>query len=136
VEKSLLYVSKSLIPPERKAEVMRDIVLAAQSRNASLGVTGALIATDSHFAHFLEGASEAIDDVMGSISKDPRHTDVQVIHDSAMERRRFPKWSMAYSALATYVAHYVEPLLSDTTVDHYPDNARQLTRLMDKLVHG
>ena len=136
MEKSLLYVSKSLIAPERKAEAMRDIVLVAQSRNTSLGITGALIATDSHFAQLLEGTPEAIDEVMASISLDPRHTDVQVIQDSAIERRRFPKWSMAYSGLATYVAHYVEPLLSDTSVDHYPDNARQLTRLMDKLVNG
>ena len=136
MEKSLLYVSKSLIPAERKAEVMRDIILVAQSRNTSLGITGALIATDSHFAQLLEGTPEAIGEVMDSISKDPRHSEILVIQDNAIDRRRFPKWSMAYSGLATYVAHYVEPLLSDTSVDHYPDNARQLTRLMDKLVNG
>ena len=136
MDKSLLYFSKSLIPPEMKPEVMREVVLVAQSRNASLGITGALIATDAHFAQLLEGPPHAIDAVMASISQDPRHTEVQVIHDGPITRRRFPKWSMAYSGLASYVAHYVEPMFLETGADRYPDNARQLTRLMDKLVNG
>ena len=133
--KSLLYFSKSLIPPAAKAEAMRDIVRVAQARNAGLGVTGALIATEGHFAQLLEGPDDAVDEVMVSVSRDPRHTEVRVIHDGRIDRRRFPKWSMAYSGLATYVAHYVEPMLLETTVDRYPDNARQLTRLMDQLVN-
>ena len=136
MNKSVLYFSTSLIPSDVKTEVMRSIVLVAQSRNASLGITGALIATDVHFVQLLEGDPDAIAEVMVSISRDPRHTDVQVIQDCAIERRRFPKWSMAYSGLASYVAHYVEPLLTETSADRYPDNARQLTRLMDKLVNG
>lgn len=135
METSVLYVSRNLVPAERREEAMRDIIRIARARNAGFGVTGALIATDARFAQLLEGEAQAVATLMALISTDPRHTDVRVLHDGPITRRRFPKWSMAYSGLARYVANYVEPLLSDPSPDNGPETARQLTRLMEKLVN-
>lgn len=106
----LLYVSTSQIAfPDNKFQI-ESIVEVARSRNRTLDVTGALIATDTAFAQALEGPPAAIDELMASIRRDIRHKDVRVVVDQEIDGRRFPGWSMAYSGRATYVARLVEPL--------------------------
>lgn len=76
---SLLYVTRSVIAPDDTATAVRAIVAVAQSRNADLNVTGALLFTGSHFAQILEGKAEAIGLLLASIRRDPRHRDIVVV---------------------------------------------------------
>jgi hypothetical protein len=111
VPTSLLYVSKSnLTLPEEAGEVLA-IVATARRRNAELGVTGALVFTESRFAQVLEGDEEAIDALMLSILKDRRHEQVTVVDRTEVAMRRFPQWSMAYSGPSLYVDRHIKPLL-------------------------
>lgn len=104
---SLTYVSKSLLTyPEDEREIAA-IVEVALKRNLFLHVTGALISTPHYFAQILEGPSAAIDALMLSISRDPRHHDIQVIEKLDRDQRRFGKWSMAYSGHANYVDKHI-----------------------------
>jgi hypothetical protein len=111
MDRSLLYVSDSgLTFPDARAEVHR-LIQSSQTRNATLGVTGTLVATERHFAQILEGSRAAIDYLMERINADPRHSNVRVLQYENLAARRFPHWTMAYSGPATYVASLAEPLL-------------------------
>ena len=99
MERSFLYVSRR---QATEADI-RDIVDAAHVRNVRLNVTGALIATDGRFAQILEGSRAAIDELMESIRRDRRHTQVHVVQDRDAPRRDFADWSIAYSGGSLFV---------------------------------
>lgn len=106
-EIGLLYVSVSNLRLPAEAGEVDAIVDWSQRRNLELGVTGALVFTEKRFAQYLEGAAGAVDDLLASILRDPRHRDVNVVLRSPVQRRRFAGWSMAYAGPSTFVAGHV-----------------------------
>ena len=71
------------------------ILEVARSRNAKLGVTGALFCDGAYFVQLLEGPAEAVEAVFASIHADPRHTDIRVMERGPAETRWFASWHMA-----------------------------------------
>ena len=51
---------------------------------------------ESFFLQILEGQRKLVCETYHSISKDPRHEDVQLISFSGESKRLFSEWSMAY----------------------------------------
>lgn len=94
---ALLYVSQSNLDGPGGLGAVKDMVAAARLRNASLGVTGALIFAESHFVQVLEGSRAAVDELMRSIERDARHRDVRIVREGAVAARRFSGWSLAYA---------------------------------------
>jgi hypothetical protein len=132
MDRSLLYVSDSRLTfPAAHAEVHR-IIESSQARNATLGVTGTLVATRRHFAQILEGSQAAIDHLMERINADSRHASTQILQYADIGQRRFPHWTMAYSGPATYVAGLVEPLLDADSADFDAPRIAQLISLMEQ----
>jgi len=127
--KSLLYISKSLLTLPTDEVEIGCIVAVARSRNASLGVTGTLIATDAAFAQILEGEKAAIDELMLSIFADTRHTDVKILEYREIEQRSFPNWALAYSGSASYIGCRLAPL---TAGDAGPLQIGQLVKLLEE----
>lgn len=124
---SLLYVSRTLLTfPAGNAEV-ETIVAVSLARNAGLDVTGALISTPAYFAQLLEGPQPAIAELMRSIMRDPRHTEIKILTEGDVPARRFASWSMAYSGYATYVDDYIEPFFA-------PKAPAQAGRLSQRLI--
>ena len=111
----LLYVSESCLSWPEDAHRVDEIVTVARSRNEKLSLTGALIYTRTHFAQVLEGDGAAIDDVMTSITCDPRHRNLRTVADETIEARYFPDWTMAYSGPSFYVDRQIRPLLNQAT---------------------
>ena len=113
--KTLLYVSESLLRLPEEAGRLQNILDVSRERNATLGVTGALIAARGHFAQILEGPAEGVAAVMDSIGRDPRHRRVTVVLDRMTLHRRFEGWSMslAYSGNSFYVDRHIAPLLDE-----------------------
>ena len=97
----------------------------ARARNASLGVTGALIASAYTFAQILEGPPDAVDTLMACILRDRRHRDVKTIHEENNAARQFPSWAMAFAGHANYIDRHIEMLLdpqfSETNQTHVAD---------------
>jgi hypothetical protein len=124
----LLYVSRSLLRvPEQAGEVDR-IVAVARRENDRLGITGALVFTQAHFAQALEGDRAALETLMERIRRDPRHDKVTIVSEGEREARLFPQWSMAYSGGSLYVDRHIKPLLSP------PAEPGATERLAEKLV--
>lgn len=108
---SLLYVSTSALVPSQQALELERIVQSSQGRNLEQDVTGALVFTERHFAQYLEGPEEGMEELMASIRRDWRHKDVQTVYREPISERRFPTWSMAYAGPSTFVAGHVRSLL-------------------------
>lgn len=90
----LIYYST--VRPEaapRMKELLEDVLQASRRRNAGLGVTGALFACHGRFLQVLEGEKQAVQQVYGAISADPRHTALQVIESRPVVSRQFADWS-------------------------------------------
>ena len=59
--KSILYVSRSLVPSEIAEEEVNSMVKSARGRNGIMDVSGSLIYTGARFAQFLEGLGSSVE---------------------------------------------------------------------------
>lgn len=109
MERSLLYVSRARLEVGRSS--VDDIARVAERRNAELRVSGCLLHATDYFAQLLEGHADAVDQLMDSIDRDPRHVDVSVLRIDAIVQRRVTGWSMPYSGSSSYIANRIAPLL-------------------------
>lgn len=114
---SLLYVSKRRIPFAAGRDDVADIVSVARVRNAALGVTGALVVTPTHFAQMLEGSTAALDELLVSIDRDTRHSDMRLTRLPTNERRAFSRWSLAYYGDSSYVAELIAAVIEAPAFD-------------------
>lgn len=114
---TLVYVSRSTLSLNGDAAEVMDIVQVANARNALLGVTGALVYTELHFAQVLEGSARAIDELMASIRNDQRHRDVTVVAEHKTSSRRFGSWAMAYAGPSPYLDRHLKPLIAPRPSD-------------------
>lgn len=134
---ALFYVSRSTLHIPQESGRVQDIVAEARSRNAKLDVTGALMFTETHFAQFLEGPRDALDELMSSILADPRHCEVEVILNRPAKTRRFNGWSMAYTGPSTFVKRRIGPLVEQatgTSAAGRQQEASNIIRLMSAFV--
>ena len=136
---SLIYVSRSVIPPAEHDVEMEAIVSGSIKRNAGLEVRGALIFTEQHFAQLLEGPEPAIDELMKSIERDRRHTHVTVIDRRPIDGYRFPDWALAYWGSASYMDEKIAAVLRK--VDQLTRNGQtaqlyELIQLLAKESHS
>lgn len=92
----IAYTSLCMIPPAYQQQEVDAIVTVSRIRNAEQGVTGALVFTEERFAQTLEGPATSVRAIMESILGDSRHTNIVMIHDGPIARRRFSRWSLAY----------------------------------------
>ena len=88
----LIYKSKASVTISK--ENLRDILYTSLEKNRVDSVTGALIATHSHFLQFLEGDFEDVNETFFRIVKDPRHLDIKLVSFGPVEKALFSQWSM------------------------------------------
>jgi hypothetical protein len=124
---ALLYISDSMVEGAASADAVTRIVEVSRPRNARLAVTGALIFAESHFAQMLEGPQAAVEELMASIRRDPRHRNVRVLREGPVPERRFTRWSLAYYGPST--------LLGDLFADSGDsgETADRITAVMARL---
>jgi len=94
----LVYYSRNTIfgVDEEVTDSVDGILAASQRNNARVGVTGALMFTDGFFAQVLEGKMSAVEEVFERIQLDDRHAEVQLLSFTAVDKRVFPNWAMAF----------------------------------------
>lgn len=125
----LLYVSESCIDKPDEQATISKIVSHAQTKNAELRVTGALLFTGQHFAQIFEGPPEYIHMLMTSIFNDSRHRNVKVVDTRPISSRQFPDWQMAYQGPSQFVSRHVTKLLHVSTPAEQRRAAEWLTEL-------
>ena len=75
---------------------LTNILEASCRNNEKRGITGALCYAATGFLQCLEGPSDVINELYGSIIRDTRHVDVTLLAYSHIHQRTFAKWAMAY----------------------------------------
>jgi hypothetical protein len=124
--RSLLFVSKSLIPIEDERREIDRILSVGKIRNANLGITGSLILTHQYFAAVLEGRPSALEELLELIRRDPRHRDLKVVDVFPILRPAHSRLSMAYHGPSAYVSRRVTRLFEGAN----QDAARELRTFM------
>ena len=64
--------------------------------NKDNGISGLLLYNGVNFMQCIEGAPDAIRQLMDNIASDPRHVGVIVVNRQAIARRSFEAWSMKF----------------------------------------
>lgn len=131
--RSLLYVSDARVKAPEEEWRVTEIVEVSRVRNMDLHVTGALMFAYSHFAQVLEGEPAALDALMESISRDPRHANVRVLEVEQISMRRFADWTMAYAGPASLVESRLGPLVRSSSALLNPFAAHDLIELLRSL---
>lgn len=88
----LIYKSRATVSVD--LEVVLSIAQESGTRNSRLGITGILLATNSHFFQALEGEEKKLTRVYARIARDPRHTDLQLISQGPIAARQFEDWAL------------------------------------------
>jgi hypothetical protein len=89
---SLTYTSLARL--DLQPADLEDIHRSARELNALDGITGLLVFNGTHFLQIIEGARNAIDDLLARLRRDPRHSGLEVRDERKIEERSFPDWSM------------------------------------------
>lgn len=88
----LIYKSKTTQKLDK--ETFRDILYTSAKMNGASGVTGALLATRTHYLQFLEGEYDAVNYTFSRIIEDSRHNKVKLIAFRPVDKRLFSAWEM------------------------------------------
>lgn len=88
----LLYASRAAAPVNQ--DTIESILQQSRSYNPSLGVTGILCHGGDVYMQVLEGGRAAVNELYNKIVRDPRHTEVLLLHYEEVVERRFSGWTM------------------------------------------
>lgn len=105
----IIYMSKSAEgfgSPE-----MRALLPKIRQNNAEKGVTGILLSDRGEFLQVLEGPEASVKEIFSSIKGDPQHSDVTVLREGPIQKRRFGDWTMGFSE--TSAADLDDPSMND-----------------------
>lgn len=76
------------------ADDLLQLAVEAARFNALDGINGILFYGDGHFAQIFEGVDDGVNDLLSRLSRDPRHTDFQIIFEEKIEAPLFHSWDM------------------------------------------
>ena len=131
--RTLTYTSLARLDLEERD--LLDILATARDLNAVDGISGLLIFNGTHFLQVLEGAPDALEDLLERLRRDPRHSGLEVREDRSIEHRCFPDWSMQ---LVKVQADYFAA--RDTLSEQLPADLSEPIRLrilaMTELISG
>ena len=91
---TLCYRSKASRLPN--SDDLANLLSLARSRNKAAGVTGMLVHEGGRFFQWLEGPSEALDDLWTSIRRDDRHGEIELLGEGVTPIRLFSEWDLRF----------------------------------------
>ena len=89
---SLTYTSLARL--DLSSPDLEQIHRTARELNALDGITGLLVFNGTHFLQIVEGAHEALDELVQRLRRDTRHTGLEIRDERKLAARSFPGWSM------------------------------------------
>ena len=90
--KTLTYTSRARL--DLGDEDLAAIHQTARHLNALDGISGLLLFDGSRFLQIIEGAEDAIDNLVERLRMDRRHSAFEIRDERYVEQRSFPDWSM------------------------------------------
>lgn len=91
----LVYVSRAVLPVLARFEAtVQEILATARANNEQMDVTGLLVAHRGWFIQALEGPRRNVSMVFGTIGRDFRHAQIELLEAGPIEERMFSDWSL------------------------------------------
>ena len=75
-------------------ELVSELVASSEDSNQDAGITGVLLATESHFLQVLEGDFDEVNELFVRIVRDPRHAKIRLVAFNCVDSRLFGGWAM------------------------------------------
>jgi len=128
-------VYSSTASEEHKPALMESILEASVRNNKKVEVTGLLLYRFGHFIQLLEGEINDVTSVYNRVSKDKRHSKIQIISQFQTNSRLFATWNMGCIRNKDVVAKISQHLLSLLTNPLPPsqENKNQIIELFSKI---
>ena len=124
---TLCYRSKASRLPN--ADDLANLLSLARSRNKATGVTGMLVHEGGRFFQWLEGPSEALDDLWTSIRRDDRHGEIELLGEGVTPIRLFSDWDLRFLSRSATDAPTGGDEASESVSVSVSEAAAQLARL-------
>ena len=128
----LLYASRSANPAS--SDITDAILLQSRSHNQASGITGILCYGGGVFLQALEGGRGQVSDLYGHIQRDPRHTDVVLLHYEEISERRFAGWSMGQVNVGKVNASILLKYSEKPELDPYTVSGKVSLALLEDLM--
>jgi hypothetical protein len=128
----LLYASRSSDPGS--PEVTESILAQSRSHNPAMGITGILCYGGGIFLQALEGGRNQVSDLYAHIQKDPRHTDVVLLHYEEISERRFGGWTMGQVNVANVNTSILLKYSEKPELDPYSVSGKVSLALLEDLM--
>ncbi len=128
----LLYASRFAKP---LCSEQIDIILAeSRSHNHDRGVTGILCYSGDIFIQVLEGGRREVSALYNSITQDPRHHEVVLLHFEEILERRFFGWTMGQVNLAKVNPSTLLKYSEKAVLDPYTLSGSVSLALLEELI--
>jgi Sensors of blue-light using FAD len=128
----LVYVSRSVKPGDE--EHTESILASSKEHNASNGITGILCHGGGIFLQALEGGRNQVNALYGHLIRDPRHTDVVLLHYEEVKERRYSGWAMGQVNLAKLNVSVVLKYSEKPVLDPYAVSGDVSLALLEELM--
>ena len=128
----LVYVSRSVLAAE--VANTESILASSKAHNAAQGITGILCHGGGIFLQALEGGRVQVNALYAQLIKDPRHTDVVLLHYEEIKERRYSGWSMGQVNLAKLHASVVLKYSETPQLDPYAVSGDVSLTLLEELM--
>ena len=128
----LLYASRACVPIA--ADAMHEIMQQSHAHNPQHGITGILCHSDKVYMQVLEGGRAQINTLYAKILRDPRHTDVVLLHYEEIAERRYSCWTMGQANLGKINASTMLRFAELPEVDPHAMSGHHSLALIDELM--
>ena len=128
----LLYASQST--GATPGESIHDIMQQSHAHNPRNGITGILCHSDKVYMQVLEGGREAINALYAKILRDPRHTDVVLLHYEEISERRYACWTMGQANLGKLNASTLLRFCEIPEINPHAMSGKHSLALIDELM--
>ena len=132
--KTLTYTSRARL--DLSADDLADIQQTARTLNALDGITGLLAFDGTRFLQIVEGAEEAIDNLVERLRRDSRHSALEIRDERFAAARSFPDWSMELVSVSAGFLHARSELKSMLPEQVAPPVRELILRMGDAIARN
>ena len=113
-------------------KLVNDLIAGSEVSNREAGITGVLLATETHFLQVLEGGFYDVNELFMHIVRDPRHEKIQLIAFDCVESRLFGGWAMH----GVGIFNFNRKLIDDLTHAELKSQLEEISKMLSGLMKG
>ena len=127
----LLYASRAV---DTSTAAIETILSTSRQHNPECGITGILCYGGGIFLQAIEGGRTAVSELYGHIQRDPRHSEVVLLHYEEINERRFGGWTMGQVNMSKINASILLKYAEKPVLDPYSVSGRVSLALLEELM--